>query len=99
MKPFPALLVRPPLVKGYSDSCGVSAVTVLELDRAGQRAFVGSRCGSLNRRFWAPFSDLASTPEEAAKKLAPYLSALAGRAPQTRCGSADPGAVAEPQKQ
>jgi hypothetical protein len=80
MKPFPALLVRPPLVKGYSDSCGVSAVTVLQLDRAGERALVGSRCGSVSRRFWARFDELASTPEDAAKKLAPHLSALAGRA-------------------
>jgi hypothetical protein len=93
MKPFPALLVRPPLKNGFTDSCGVSAVTVLQLDRAGERAFVGSRCGSLSRRFWAPFSDLASTPEDAAKKLAPHLSALAGRAALTATPVMTPAAA------
>ena len=83
MKPFPALLVRPLLPKGYVDSCGVTAVTVLKLDRAGERALVASRCGSICRRFWAGFGELASTPEDAAKKLAPHLSALAGRAALT----------------
>ena len=93
MKPFPALLVRPPLVNGFSDSCGVSAVTVLQIDREGKRAFVGSRCGALSRRFWAAFEDLARTPEDAAKKLAPHLSALAGRASLTAVTAQTPAAA------
>jgi hypothetical protein len=80
MKPFAALLIRAPLKGGYSDSCGVSVVTVLELDREQKRARVSSRCGGMCRLLWAGFDELASTPEEAAKKLQPHLSALAGRA-------------------
>jgi hypothetical protein len=79
--PFAALFVREPRLNGFSDSCGVSAVTVLTIDAANRRAEVLERAGATSRRFWTSFDFLATTPVLAAAKLAPFLSAIHGRAP------------------
>lgn len=77
--PFRALLVREPHANGFTDSAGVSAVEVLEIDRAKGLALVAERIGSARRKNWVAFASLATTPERAAEILRPYLSALASR--------------------
>jgi hypothetical protein len=78
--PFRALHVRPVLRRGsFSDSCGVVAVDVLRIEKAQGAALVSERCGSVTRKIWVPFSELATTPEKAAEKLRPALAELSAR--------------------
>jgi hypothetical protein len=84
MKPFPALLIRPPAGGGsYSEAVSIRPVRVDEVNRETGLAKVAARIGSVEESRWVAFEFLASSPERAAQILAPIFSALISRAPKT----------------